>query len=191
MDWLKKLVMTLRERAFTLVEMAEKAAFYFEEQEFEAEPAAKFLTPEIEPLMEKAGEFLGDVEPFDHETLYLRFDTSVSPQDPEFPDLTFSIEFEDPEHQLVSFRASEPCSPVCESLQVEPKEFSSRLTARALDIIEIAIPFELISARAGDTVSFRVALLAGAQVIEHRPVHEVLSFTIPAEDFEAEMWVTF
>jgi len=128
---------------------------------------------------------------FDHETLYLRFDTSVSPGAPEFPDLTFSIEFEDPKHQLVSFRASEPCSPACETLEVEPEELSSRITAKALEIIEIAIPFDLISAKAGDTVSFRVALLADAQVIEHRPVHEVLSFTIPAEDFEAEMWVTF
>jgi hypothetical protein len=128
---------------------------------------------------------------FDYETLYLRFDTSVSPQDPEFPNLTFSIEFEDPKHQVVSFRAPEPCGPVCNTLKVEPEELAPRIKARARDIIEVAVPFEVISAKAGDTVSFRVALLAEAQVIEHRPVHEVLSFTIPGEDFEAEMWVTF
>ncbi len=128
---------------------------------------------------------------FDHATLYLRLDTSVSPQAPEFPDLTFFIEFEDPKHYMVSLRASEPCSPGCESLEVEPEEIAPRITAKALEIIEVAIPFELFSAKAGDTVLFRIALLADGKIIEHRPVHEVLSFTIPAPDFDAEMWATF
>lgn len=127
---------------------------------------------------------------FDLETMYLRFDTSLSPQAPEFPDLTFSIEIEDPRHQVISLSAPAPCSPACDALTVEPVELASQIVARALEIIEIAIPFEVISAKAGDTVSFRVAILANANVIEHRPVHEVLSFKIPAADFEADMWVT-
>ena len=72
LEWLEKLVLTLRERSLTLVEMAGKADFYFGELHYEAEPARKFLTTEIEPLMEKAGEFLGTVDPFDHETLYTK-----------------------------------------------------------------------------------------------------------------------
>jgi len=127
---------------------------------------------------------------FDHENLYLRFDTSISPQAPEFPGLTFSIEFEDPKHLVVSLRALQPCSPACGDLAVDPEKFASRITAKALEIIEVAIPFELISAKAGDKVSFRIALLADGKIIEHRPVHEVLSFTIPAADFEAQMWAT-
>jgi len=70
--WLTKLVLTLRERTTTLVEMAQKAEFYFKELEYEPEPAEKFLTKEIEPLMEKAAGFIGTVEPFDHETLYTK-----------------------------------------------------------------------------------------------------------------------
>jgi len=72
LEWLEKLVLTLRERSLTLVEMAGKADFYFEELPYEAEPAQKFLTTDIESLMEKAGEFLGTVDPFDHETLYTK-----------------------------------------------------------------------------------------------------------------------
>ena len=79
--WLEKLVLTLRERTLTLVEMAQKAAFYFNELEYEAEPAAKFLTAGIEPLMEKAGEFLGTVETFDHETLYAKVKEWLEGQD--------------------------------------------------------------------------------------------------------------
>ena len=54
------------------MEMAEKAEFYLSELEYEAEPAEKFLTAQIEPLLERAAGFIGTVEPFDHETLYAR-----------------------------------------------------------------------------------------------------------------------
>ena len=70
MDWLAKLVLTLRERATTLVEMAQKSEFYFRELDYEPEPAEKFLTPEIDHLMGKAGALVATVEPFDHETLH-------------------------------------------------------------------------------------------------------------------------
>ena len=70
LDWLTKVVLTLRERAVTLVEMAQKAGFYFKEFDYEPEPAEKFLTPEINHLMGKAGALISTVEPFDHETLH-------------------------------------------------------------------------------------------------------------------------
>ncbi|MDT8395644.1 MAG: glutamate--tRNA ligase [bacterium] len=69
-QWLTMVVLTLRERAVTLVEMAEKATFYFRELEYEAEPAEKFLTAGIEPLLGKAAEFISTIDPFDHETLH-------------------------------------------------------------------------------------------------------------------------
>jgi glutamyl-tRNA synthetase len=69
-SWLTRLVMTLRERAVTLVEMAQKAEFYFRELDYEPEPAEKFLTSDIDPLMAKASAFISAVQPFDHETLH-------------------------------------------------------------------------------------------------------------------------
>jgi glutamyl-tRNA synthetase len=68
--WLTLVVITLRERAVTLVEMAEKATFYFQEMEYEAESAEKFLTAEIEPLLGKAADFISTIEPFDHESIH-------------------------------------------------------------------------------------------------------------------------
>lgn len=81
LDWLVKLVMTLRERSLTLVEMADKSEFYFKELPYEAEPAEKFLTAEIEPLMGKAVDFIATVEPFDHETLYAKIKEWLEGQD--------------------------------------------------------------------------------------------------------------
>jgi len=68
-EWLLRVVLTLRERATTLVEMAQKATFYFRDLDYEPEPAEKFLTPEIAPLLEKACARIGAIEPFDHETI--------------------------------------------------------------------------------------------------------------------------
>ncbi len=70
MGWLTQVVLTLRERSTTLVQMAQKAEFYFRELTYEPEPAEKFLTPEIEPLLGKAEAFINTVAPFDHETLH-------------------------------------------------------------------------------------------------------------------------
>jgi glutamyl-tRNA synthetase len=70
MEWLTKVVISLRERSTTLVQMAQKARFYFRELTYEPEPAEKFLTPEINHLMGKAGAIINTIEPFDHETLH-------------------------------------------------------------------------------------------------------------------------
>ena len=80
-QWLTTLVLTLRERATTLVEMAQKADFYFKELDYEPEPAEKFLTKEIEPLLEKATAFINTVEQFDHDTLYPKIKEWLENQD--------------------------------------------------------------------------------------------------------------
>ncbi|TNF45562.1 glutamate--tRNA ligase [bacterium] len=68
--WLTKAVLTLRERSTTLVEMAEKAEFYFRELEYDPEPAEKFLTADITPLLDKTYEFLAGQENYSQESLH-------------------------------------------------------------------------------------------------------------------------
>jgi alpha-amylase/alpha-mannosidase (GH57 family) len=127
---------------------------------------------------------------FDHDSLYLRLDTGISPQAEEFTHIVFAIEFEEPAHNRISLRAPAPCTPDATALEVEPPQIAAHVTARALEIIEVAVPFGAIPAKSGDTVSFRIALLREGEVTEHRPVHEVISLRIPSPDFEAEMWST-
>jgi glutamyl-tRNA synthetase len=56
--WTAKVVKTLQERSHTLDEMAGAMEFYFREKPADPKAAAKFLTPEIAPVLEEvAGEF--------------------------------------------------------------------------------------------------------------------------------------
>jgi glutamyl-tRNA synthetase len=54
--WLARAVATLQERSRTLAEMADSAEYYFREKEIDPKAAAKFLTPEIVPVLEEIAE---------------------------------------------------------------------------------------------------------------------------------------
>jgi alpha-amylase/alpha-mannosidase (GH57 family) len=127
---------------------------------------------------------------FDQQNLYLRLDTGVSPQSEEFTELAFRIEFEDPSHRQISVRARSCRSPGDTGLDIEPGDAAGFVEAVALETIELKIDFNLIAAKPGDVVSFRVAILKAGEVVEHRPVHEVIRFTLPTPEFDAEMWST-
>jgi alpha-amylase/alpha-mannosidase (GH57 family) len=126
---------------------------------------------------------------FDHENLYVRIDTSVSPQSAQFAAMAFRLEFRAPTEREFTLKACQACAPGGTDLAVtggpdEPPR------AVALEIIEMAVPFALIGARPGAEVAFRLAVLRGDQVVERRPFHEVISLMAPTADFEAEMWST-
>jgi alpha-amylase/alpha-mannosidase (GH57 family) len=127
---------------------------------------------------------------FDHDSLYLRFDTSISPQAPDFADYTFQLEFEDPTHMVMSLRAPEARSPGQTALMVEPDSVAGEIEAAALEVVEIRVPFAQIQASPGALVSLRIAVLEAGGVIERRPIHDMLSLSVPKPDFEAEHWST-
>ncbi len=54
--WLAGAVKTLQERSRTLMEMADSAEYYFREKETDPKAAAKFLTPEIAPVLEETAD---------------------------------------------------------------------------------------------------------------------------------------
>ncbi len=71
LNWLEKVVMTVRERARTLDEMASMTVFYFvEEVEYEEEAAEKFLTPQIVPLLKKVKDLLENTDDFGEKALH-------------------------------------------------------------------------------------------------------------------------
>ncbi|UCF30176.1 MAG: glutamate--tRNA ligase [bacterium] len=69
-NWLAEVVVSLRERSLTLVEMAEKAEFYFRDLEYDQEAAEKFLTADAEPLLERARGLLASQDDFSQEALH-------------------------------------------------------------------------------------------------------------------------
>jgi hypothetical protein len=127
---------------------------------------------------------------FDHENLYLRIDTGISPQAEDFARLAFRLEFDCPVEKTWTMRGAAACGPGATALAIDPRDEACPATAVALECIETAIPFGLLHAREGDRVSFRVAALRDGCVVERRPLHEVISLVLPTKDFEGEMWST-
>lgn len=68
--WLEKLVVALRERSQTLVEMADKAAPFFQESVLMDQDAAKkFLTPAVRPAFARLVAVLDQASVFEHDAL--------------------------------------------------------------------------------------------------------------------------
>jgi len=68
--WLENLVLALRERSQTLVEMADKAALFFQESvAMDQEAAKKFLTTAVQPALIKLVAVLEQVSSFEHDAL--------------------------------------------------------------------------------------------------------------------------
>jgi glutamyl-tRNA synthetase len=73
-----KVIPSLSQRAKTLIEMAEKSAFYFKKEvEFDEKAKAKFLTPEAMPLLKKAIAGLSQLDSFSAEEIEALFNQVV------------------------------------------------------------------------------------------------------------------
>jgi glutamyl-tRNA synthetase len=74
LQYLERVAGTLNTRSKTLVDMAEKALFYFKDPEvYEEKAAQKFLTPEAAPVMEEIAGRLETLPGFTEEALNLLF----------------------------------------------------------------------------------------------------------------------
>ncbi len=124
---------------------------------------------------------------FDREHLFLRIDTTVSPQEPEFARLCFRIEFIAPRRVSVSFQAPGPRSADDRGLVIESADPAGAIAA-ALETTEVSIPFAAVSAPGDSTMSLRVAVSREGKELERRPIHRAISLRVPGPDFEAEMW---
>jgi alpha-amylase/alpha-mannosidase (GH57 family) len=125
---------------------------------------------------------------FDQRHLFLRLDTNVPPDSAEFADLTFRIEFIAPRRLSVSFGVPGPRTAEERNLIIEAGDPVIGASAVALDVIEIAIPFESISAPPDSTVSLRVAVSRRGKELERLPIRRAIRLRVPGPDFEAEMW---
>jgi hypothetical protein len=125
---------------------------------------------------------------FDHRHLYLRLDTGISPQSPEFTDFRFTVELDAPVRKEFSIAAPDPAGLHARDLEVRPEEEGEYIRAVALEIAEIAIPFDRIPVQPGEELAFRVSVWSADRMIERRPIHDSITLRVPRPDFEAEMW---
>jgi hypothetical protein len=129
---------------------------------------------------------------FDVENLYLRLDTSISPQADNFGEYAFRVEFEDPVHRTFELSAPGNRSPDAIALTVTSDNRATETSAQAvgLETIEVRIPFGEVPATPGQQISLRIAVIRNDKVVERRPMHDVLSLSVPGPDFDAEHWST-
>ncbi|MFL2948246.1 MAG: glutamate--tRNA ligase [Nitrospinales bacterium] len=78
MQEIAKVIPCLKGRAKTLIEMAEKSAFFFKKQvEFDEKARSKFLTDEVKPLLEKVITGLSELDDFSSDTIESLFKKTV------------------------------------------------------------------------------------------------------------------
>jgi glutamyl-tRNA synthetase len=74
LEEIAKPIPSLNQRAETLVEMAQKSAFYFKtELEFDEKARSKFLTAEIKPHLEKIASGLSEINVLEHDSVETLF----------------------------------------------------------------------------------------------------------------------
>jgi hypothetical protein len=61
-------------------------------------------------------------------------------------------------------------------------------TVAANDIIELAVPFDLLGVKPNDEVQIFVTVERAGSEIEKWPYRGYIQFKVPTEDFEATMW---
>ncbi|MDP3260173.1 MAG: glycoside hydrolase family 57 protein [Thermodesulfovibrionales bacterium] len=126
---------------------------------------------------------------FNQSTLFLRIDPKTSFND--FPpDTTFSINIAKPFafRVNVAYRDGLVHPELFEKKNGEWEKIKDITEAAMQDILEIAIPFKDIKAKAEDELNLFITAYRGNEEIERCPWRGNISVTVPTPDFEATMW---
>ena len=112
---------------------------------------------------------------YDQGNLYLRLDPHEKTDVNEIQDLTINLEFQ-----------GQPAR----TIPVKPgaMENEAAVSSAYGKIIEIKLPFTVIGAKPGDTISFYVALVQNSLTVERHPIRSPITFKVPDGEFGANNW---
>ena len=129
---------------------------------------------------------------FDLHNLFLRLDPSQSLQDDNVEDLAFYVNFIAPKSIDAEMRIAPTERRVTAKLfrgeNAERKEVASINSVAANDVIEMALPFELLGVRPNDDLQFFITVERRHAEVEKWPYRGFIQVQVPTEDFEATMW---
>jgi hypothetical protein len=124
--------------------------------------------------------------------MFLRLDPSSSLRDEKVADLAFFINFLNPKGLDVEIRIVPQEHRVSAALFRVDDGTRNQLavinTVAANDIIEIAVPFELVGLRPNGEVQIFVTVERSGSEVEKWPYRGYIQFRVPTDDFEARMW---
>ncbi len=129
---------------------------------------------------------------FDLKNMFLRIDPSGSLKDEKVSELAFFINFLYPKNRDVEIRVVPQERRVSAALFLGDN--GNRLqtavinTVAANDIIELAVPFELLGVKPDDEIQIFVTVERSGSEVEKWPYRGYIQFKVPTDDFEAMMW---
>jgi alpha-amylase/alpha-mannosidase (GH57 family) len=129
---------------------------------------------------------------FDLRNMFIRLDPSGSFKDEKAADLAFFINFLNPKGMDVEIHVVPHEHRVSADLfrgeNGKRRKMAVINNVAANDIIELAIPFELLGVKANDEVQIFVTVERSGSEIEKWPYRGYIQFKVPTDDFEAMMW---
>ena len=129
---------------------------------------------------------------FDLANMFIRIDTSSSLKDEKVAELAFFINFLNPKGLDIDIRIVPQEHRVsAELFQGDSGNRSHRAvinTIAANDIVELAVPFELLGVKANDEIQFFMTVERSGSEVEKWPYRGYIQFKVPTDDFEAMMW---
>ena len=129
---------------------------------------------------------------FDLKNMFVRLDPSGNLKDEKVVDLAFFINFLNPKGLDVEIRIMPKERRVTATLFRGSNGARNQVAVinavAANEIIELAIPFELLGVKENDAVQIFVTVERSGSEIEKWPYRGYIQFKVPTDDFEAMMW---
>jgi uncharacterized protein YfaT (DUF1175 family) len=124
--------------------------------------------------------------------MFVRLDPSGSLRDEKVAELAFFINFLSPKGLDVEVRIVPQERRVSAVLSRSEDGTRNQITAihavAANDIIELAVPFDLLGVRPNDEVHLFVTVERTGSEVEKWPYRGYIRFKVPTDDFESMMW---
>jgi alpha-amylase/alpha-mannosidase (GH57 family) len=129
---------------------------------------------------------------FDLKNMFIRLDPSQSLKDEKVSDLVFFINFLNPKGMDVEIRVVPQERRVSAVLfrgeNSSRKQVAVINTVAANEILELAVPFDLLGVKPNDDIQVFVTVERSGSEVEKWPFRGYIQFKVPTDDFEAMMW---
>ncbi len=129
---------------------------------------------------------------FDLKNLFLRIDPSGDLREEKVSELAFYVNFISPQGMDLELRIVPQEHRVSAALfrgeNSERKQAGLINAVAAYEIIELAVPFELLGVKPNDDVHFFITVERDGSELEKWPYRGFIQFKAPTDDFEATMW---
>jgi alpha-amylase/alpha-mannosidase (GH57 family) len=129
---------------------------------------------------------------FDLKNMFIRLDPSGNLREEKVADLAFFINFLNPKGLDVEMRVVPQERRVSATLSRGEnggrRQIAVIHTVAANDIIELAVPFDMLGVKPNDEIHLFVTVEHAGSEVEKWPLRGYIQFKVPTDDFEATMW---